>query len=429
MPRPMYLLKDAQLKSLSSKNGRHSDGGNLSLVVKDDGARCSWIFRYYDHRTDKEREKGLGAYPAISLKDAREAAGVLRGQMQAAKNLGAFYDPIAAAEQRREAEKAERAKLKTFGYCADTWLNDIYAREVEERQRMRAENMLKLYTQPIWDKPAEDVSDDDIIGLLKPIWLKKEETARRTQRHIRAILKWAKLSGFRRSDLPADIDHVNARLGKQKKKHQNFASLPHVKVAEFMEKLRAKENSIAAKALEFTVLHGSRISEAAGARWDEIDWDNKVWNIPAGRMKKRKPHRVPLTGDALQVLREMEKQRVNDDPFVFPGTGKRGHINDASTRKVLHELLPDPAPGHGKRRFAQHGFRASLETWMLELGYSDDLRRWTLAQKQPNAVAAAYQRTDLLEQRRPIMERWSKYCRTKPVSGGSKVVQMRRKRA
>lgn len=190
------------------------------------------------------------------------------------------------------------------------------------------------------------------------------------------------------------------------KKVEHHAALPYRDVPGFMAELRSRP-SISARAVEFTILTAARRSEALGARWDEINFDERIWAIPASRMKNRKEHRVPLSGAAFDVLRSLYEFRSNE--FVFPGvTAQR--LSDASLLKML-EIL-------GRRDLTMHGFRSTFRDWAGETTtFPSEVVEVALAHTVGSAVERAYRRGDLFEKRRELMAAWSDYCASRRRAG------------
>jgi integrase len=246
--------------------------------------------------------------------------------------------------------------------------------------------------------------------VLDPIWVAKTETARRLRGRIEAILDAAKVEGFRDGDNPATWKTLNAVGYAPKGKLRDVEHHPSMDwkaIPAFMARLREKKG-IAARCVEMVVLTAARSQEARKMRWAEIDWTAKRWTVPGGRkgrMKKDKPHAVPLSAAAIALLKGMEKFRRPDEPdFVFPGGKKGDAISDTSLRNVLRDL------GITREAASVHGMRASFRTWAGEAtAYPRDVAEQAIAHSLP-PLDAAYFRSDLYTKRVAMMADWAAYC-------------------
>src|SRR5262245_6610704 len=307
-------LTPKQVSNAKPRAGQDSvllaDGGNLYLQCtrgKEGHVRRSWLFRF--ELGGRRREMGLGALHTVGLAEARERARGLRQQ------LLDRIDPLEARDQAERARLAEKARTVTFRQCAksyialheDSWKND--------KHRAQWDSTLETYAYPvIGDMSVRDVDSASILKVIEPLWRSKTETASRVRGRIEAILDYATASGFRTGDNPAR--HVVVALPKRSKlqKVKHHAALLYNELPEFMAELRRRE-SLSARALEFTILTVARTGEVIGARWPEIDLKARTWTVPAARMKAGKPHTVPITQRAVEILRGLPR-RAGDR--VFP---------------------------------------------------------------------------------------------------------------
>ncbi len=414
----MPIKLERQLSPLKVKTvkkpGMYADGGCLYLQVaaSKDGKRVnrSWIFRY---RTGSRlRDMGLGSVDILSLAEAREKA---REQRQ--KRLDGI-DPI---DQRR-ALAAPAVNLMTFDQAAaevikskeDTWTNAVHAAQWHDT--------LKTLASPIiGSKPVRDIDTADITKILDAIWKEKPETANRLRGRIEAVLNWAKARGLRDGENPArwrgHLDHVYPAVAKAKEakrartgSNAHHAALPYEKIGPFMAALRATKGADA-RALEFLVLTAARVGEVIGAKWSEID--EKVWTIPANRMKAGKLHRVPLSDRALTIAKAANR----NGEYVF-GDGER-QLSPVTFSMVLRRI------GHGD--VTPHGFRSSFRDWCAEqTNFPREIAEAALAHALKDKTEAAYQRGDLLEKRRKLMAAWAEYANRAPSTG--KIVEIGRRR-
>jgi integrase len=297
---------------------------------------------------------------------------------------------------------------KTFDECATAYIAAKRAGWSNPKHVDQWTNTLKTYASPVFGKlPVQAVSTELIVQALNPIWTTKTETATRVRQRIEAVLDWASVSGLRRGDNPARWSgHLEHRLIDpiKIKKVENLAALPFARIARFLLTLR-KEQGIAPRAMEFMILTAARTGEVRGAVWDEIDLDERVWTVPAERMKMKREHRVPLCDQAVEILRAMEQHRTSEQPFAFPG-GKAGQgLSDGAFLAVLKRMK--------RTDITPHGFRSSFRDWAAELTqYPNEVVEMALAHTIKNKSEAAYRRGDLFEKRRALMGDWARFCET-----------------
>lgn len=391
-------LKHTQI--LSAGPGMHVDGNGLYLSVTPKGAK-SWIFRY--QLGGKRREMGLGSLVGLSAPEARAMAAQLK--VKVANGV----DPLAEREAAREAAEAEarareaeqKRQQHTFRAAAESHIAAHTPSWCNAKHIQQWSNTLKTYVYPkIGETPVDEITTADVVEILKPIWSAKPETASRVRMRIEAVLNSAKALGWRSGENPAvwrgGLDAVLPRAGKVKTVRHHPA-MPWQDMPTFVANLRTREG-VGARALEFTILTAARSGEVRGARWDEIDLDQKLWVIPADRMKAKREHRVPLSDAAVALLSELP--RLAECPLVFPGM-HRQPLSDMSLSAVLKRM----DLGH----FTVHGFRSTFRDWAAERGFAFDAIESALAHKIGDKVVAAYLRTDHLEARKGIMKSWSEF--------------------
>ena len=262
-----------------------------------------------------------------------------------------------------------------------------------------------------------DINTADVTKILDHVWKAKPETANRLRGRIEAVLNWAKARGLRDGENPArwrgHLDHIYPPVSAAKEakrqrtgEAEHFAALPYEKLGSFMPALRAQKGDDA-RALEFLVLTAARVGEVIGAKWSEID--EKVWTIPASRMKAGKLHRVPLSDRALAIV----KAANHGGEYVF-GDGERS-LSPLAFARVLKRIQ------HGD--VTPHGFRSTFRDWCAEqTNFPREIAEAALAHTLKSKVEAAYQRGDLLEKRRKLMQSWAQYA-SRSASG--KVIEMR----
>lgn len=382
-----------------SELGRHSDGGGLYLKVTDTGRR--WVFMYAWH--GRRVELGLGSADDVSLRAARDVAQRYRSMLAQTPKV----DP-----------RIERARAKeksiTFGNFAldfvdgkqDGWRNDkhkdqwIYSLSL--RKNAAGKWLDDGFCTAIRDVPVPEIAVDDIVRVLRPIWLTKGETARRVRGRIEAVLDAAKSKGMRDGDNPAAWKGNLKNLLPDKKKTEvrHHAAMPYRDVPAFTQNL-INAHSPSNAALAFTILTAARSGETMGAQWDEIDTSEGVWRVPAGRMKGGREHVVPLSEGALKLLEMMAAMRRPKNKFVFPGQKGAGLSVMALTMSMRRLEAGD---------FTPHGFRSAFRDWAGDAtSFQRDDIEHCLAHAIANKVEAAYRRGQALEKRRKIMEAWWKF--------------------
>jgi integrase len=392
--------------------GRYCDGHGLYLLQKATGSK-SWIFRY-TLKGQKMREMGLGpaAGPLkVSLKDARRKAWDLHRMVHEGRDPLAERDAAEAEKQAKEAR--EKAATMTFRACAVLY-HEAQRGGWSDKHAADWATSTATYAYPVLgDMPVGTIGTDDVMAVLKQIWDAKNETARRVRAQIEQVLDFARSRGWRNGENPARWrGHLSFNLTKNRPPVKHHATLHWREIGAFVRRLRAN-GSVTAQCLEFTILTAVRTGEVLGARWSEIDLEQRVWTIPAERMKAKKNgcHRVPLSERAVAIL-EMRKRLASpyDADFVFPGQ-KLGHpLSD----RALYRLAP---PGK-----TVHGNRSAFKDWSAEAtNHPREVVEMALAHRVGNAVEQAYFRSDLFAKRRKLMSDWANFiCR--PMPEGDNVV-------
>lgn len=388
------MLTTGQIKY--AKPGLHADGGGLYLSVKPSGSK-SWILRY---QVNGQRHKfGLGSYERVSPQEARIAA---QNALTAAK---AGFDPIKKKHAAKEAAIAkahgESRATVTFSKVAAEYIEAKRDGWKNLKHREQWVNTLATYAEPVIGHMAPaDITKDEILKILKPIWVKKHETASRIRGRIEAIMDYAAFHELTDRANPARFKgFLDNALAAPKKvaKRKNFAAMPHDKVPAFLTAL-AQIPGASARCLEFTILTACRSGEALGARWSEIDMDAKLWTIPASRMKAERIHRVPLSDAAIKVL---ETQQGQHKELVFIGRVSKKAMTDMALTMVMRRHHPG---------YTTHGFRSSFKDWVSEkTDYANEVSEMALAHKVSNKVEAAYRRGDMFEKRINLMDDWAAY--------------------
>lgn len=382
----------------TAKPGKYSDGGNLYLIVSATGSR-KWVLRF--SWRGHAKEMGLGSASTVALADARERAASAR------RKIAQGLNPI--NERKRD------GGIPTFGEIADDVREALSAGFRNEKHKAQWKSTLETYAAPLRAKPVDTIAIDDVLAVLKPIWVSKAETASRVRGRIEKVLDAAKAKGFRNGENPArwrgHLDHLLPRPLKLARGHH--AAMPYEDVAAFITKLRDRE-AFAAMALELLILTAARSGEILGMKWTEIDFDKKLWTVPANRMKAGREHRVPLSARAIAILRKLEKLKLSE--FVFPGQQRNKPLSNMAMEMVLRRMKIEDA--------TVHGFRSSFRDWAGNVSnFPREITETALAHVIGDKAEQAYRRSDALEKRRKLMEAWAAYCEKVPLG---KVVQLRK---
>ncbi|MBG6222817.1 integrase arm-type DNA-binding domain-containing protein [Janthinobacterium sp. CAN_S1] len=380
--------------------GYFGDGAGLYLQVSKTGTK-SWIFRYTRER--KKREMGLGAVHTVTLAEARGKARDCRALLLDGK------DPLETRAADKLSDALDKARAITFSQCAAAYIAAHRGSWKNFKHAEQWENTLATYADPfIGELPVAAVDTGMVVKVLSPIWQEKTETATRLRGRIESILDWATVSKYRVGENPArwrgHLDNLLADPGKLGRvKHH--AALPWQDIGEFMEELRQREG-VSARAVEFVILTAARSGEVRGAVWEEIDLDYALWTIPAIRMKAGREHRIPLSAEAITLLKQLPRV----DKHIFPGSRKATPLSDMSLTAVLRRM--------GRNEITVHGFRSTFRDWCSESvanSFPREVCEHALAHSLPDKVEAAYRRGDLLEKRILLMQVWANYCNAVPA--------------
>lgn len=383
----MPKLTAAFVRSVT-KPGRHSDGAGLYLNVTAAGAK-SWVLLW--KRNGRVREMGLGSATgvgrigAVSLATARERAD------EARRLIASGGDPI--AEKRRE-------RTSTFGEAADALIASLESGWRNDKHRSQWQMTMREYAAPLRKRSVRDITTEDVLGVLKPIWLEKPETASRVRGRIEKVLDYARAKGMREGENPArwrgNLDHLLPKPSKLSRGHH--AALAYADVPSFMGKL-AEEPGAGARALELTILTACRSGEVLGADWSEIDLDARLWTIPAARMKAGLEHVVPLSCRAVDLLRGLKPSAPGR--YVFPGAKPGKPLSNMAMAMTLRRMKVDATP---------HGFRSSFRDWAgNETSFPREIAEEALAHTVGDATERAYRRKAAVERRRKLMEAWAMF--------------------
>ena len=412
---------NAKQVEAATKPGHVADGRGLYLQVSKWGTK-SWVFKFT--LGGRTRGMGLGPIDELSLKKAREEVERLRVMVREGR------DPIEERAEQRRQLKAKYEDNSTTMLFNDAIANAHARKEGEfsnEKHRRDWRSSLDTYAVPqLGNMNVADITHQDVLRVLNQpvneaggtLWKTKTDTATRLRGRIESVLSWVTVSGFRTGDNPARWAGNLKELLPKPSKVSKVTKQPALTQADFPKwfaEMR-KRDGMATRCLEFAVLCASRSGEVRGATWDEIDLEARIWKIPGARMKMERDHRIPLSDEAVALLRATP--RVSGSPYVFPAV-RGGALSDMSLSALMRRLQEaevkagrkgwlDPDSG---RPAVPHGLRSTFRVWTAERGYDRDMAEMALAHSVGSAVERAYQRSDMVERRRAMMADWAAFCR------------------
>ena len=394
----LYRLAPVDLKNKTDR-GYYADGGGLYFRVSEFGT-TSWVVRFT--LIGRAREMGLGSYPDVSIKEARDRAAEARRMIRDGR------DPIEARQTNRSAIVGSRAAMVTFEECAVAFMDSMESEWKNAKHRGQWKATLQTYAYPVIGRlMVRDIDLPHILKIVEPIWATKTETATRVLGRIESVLDYAITRKYRAESNPARwrgyLDKVLPAPSKVSKvKH--LAALPYNEIGAFTEKLRVQPGS-GARALELAILTAARSGEIRGANWREFDLENAVWTIPENRMKAGKEHRIPLSAPALTLIRALP--RGEPESILFPSS-KGTPLSDMTLSAVLRRM---------EVQVTVHGFRSTFRDWAGETtAYPREVIEHALAHQLADKSEAAYARGTLFQKRRLLMDSWAKFCGTEKLA-------------
>ncbi len=398
----MGKLTAVAVKQLK-KTGLHSDGDGLYLKVQassdPEQPNKSWIYRW---GAGGKNSIGLGSLKDVSLAEARDQAAEYR--RQARKGI----DP----RSERDKLKAPAQEVMTFQKAAELFIASKSDGWKNKKHTDQWTNTLKAYAYPlIGDSPCSEVTTDHIVDILRPIWSTKNETATRVRGRIENVMDWASVMGQRSGENPArwkgKLQVLLPTISKRRRvKHH--PAMPYLEVPALFKTIGANP-ILSAQALIFCILTATRTSETIEAKWSEFDFEKELWVIPKDRMKKEKEHRVPLSPQAIDLLKSIT--RIDGSPWVFNGRSRRKDqvkvtqpLSNAAMMAFLQGTL-------GHTDLTVHGFRSSFRDWAGETtDHKREVIEQALAHSLVDQAEAAYQRGDYMDKRKLLMSDWADYC-------------------
>ena len=395
----MGLLKANEINKIKQK-GIYSDGDGLRLRV-DENNNKNWVFRYT--MFGKSKDMGLGKFPIVTLNDARQKL------VNAKKIIYEGKDPI---KLKKEKQIELKRKSITFKKIRDEFIETFQVEWSNSKHKNQWINTLKTYADPIiGDLAPSEIKTHHVLSILKPIWSSKHETASRVRQRLERIFSYCIASDFMDRPNPASLkDNLEFLLPKVSKSLsvQHLRSLDYQGLPFLIPKL-INPHTTPSLALALLITTACRTNEVIGSTWNEINLKDKVWVIPAHRMKMRQEHTVPLNDLALRVLNLIEKN--NASPYIFLNAKKTTHICNNTMRYFLMKNLPDYF-----KDTVPHGFRSSFRNWAEENhNYSRRAVELCLAHSNENKVEKAYLRSNLLSKRIEIMNEWNNFITTRII--------------
>ncbi len=404
MTRAIHKLTARRVET-EKRVGKHADGGGLWLFLTKDGSK-RWVFAY--ERDKRRREMGLGPVAEVGLGKARElAAGARQVLAEGRDPLDARRAAEAMVTEAAQAAELERVGPALFGTFADGYIDTHEEAWKNPKHRQQWRNTIKTHAAPLLDKPMQEISTDDVVAVLKPIWRAVPETASRLRGRIENILDAAKAAKHIHSrwENPArwrgNLSHLLPKR-KTKKNVRHHPAMPFDELPAFLERLLTRPG-LAARALELTVLCATRTNETLQMTWGEVDLDAAVWTVPAERMKMGVEHRVPLCNAAVELLRTLaEESNCPPHAYVFAGQKTGKPLSQMAMTMVLRRMKL----GH----YTVHGMRSSFRDYMGEMtDHAETVVEQALAHQIGDETSRAYRRGDAFLKRRVLMNDWEAY--------------------
>ncbi|KFK95668.1 MULTISPECIES: tyrosine-type recombinase/integrase [unclassified Serratia (in: enterobacteria)] len=395
----MALLTDTKARNIKPGDKPLPHGGitGLTLHPSNSKGHGKWVLRYVSPTTKKRRNAGLGSYPEISIAEAGKQAHAMRDQ------LSNGVDPL----EFKKVVAADKPVIPTFTDASRQVHMDLLPGWKNDKHGKQWIATLEQYAFPsIGSLPLDTITPAHMAEVLRPIWLSIPETASRVKQRLHAVMAWGWAHGHCVANPVDVVTHLLPQQPSKAIRTEHQPAMPWRDIPNFVAvHLRnARRCDLTRSLLELLILTACRSGEARGIQWSEIDFKAAIWTIPAERMKAGIIHRVPLVPRAVELLEGMKGLH---DELVFPSSRNQSLLSDMVLTSFLRRVeAPSDTPG---RVATAHGFRSSFRDWCSEQGYPRDLAERALAHTVKNKVEAAYHRTDLLEQRRPMMEAWADF--------------------
>ena len=375
------MLTDAQVKSAKPREKTYMMRDDRGLYLRVDTAgRKYWILRYWENK--KEHQLSLGAYPDISLKDAR----LSRDEIQTARTKG----------QSPTLKKAEAPQL--FSEAADEWLNVRMKDKTESYIRTIRFHLNKYILPALGAWPLKEITSGNILRLCRDVEdTGHDETAKRVKTIVGQIYRFAIAAGW------TDSDPTSALLGTLRpRNNKNYATLTNPsEIAILMRAMKSYPYTVMRCAMLFSVYTAARPGEVRAAEWSEFS--GETWYIPAGKMKMKRRHVVPMSSQVKAIL-EVLRPITGNNRWLFPSPRNNGHcMSENGVRVALRTI------GFTKEQITPHGFRAMFSTVANEHGWNYDVIERQLAHVEANSVRRAYNHAEYMPERVKLMQWWADY--------------------
>lgn len=392
----MAVITDTKARNLKPEDKPipHGIVTGLALHPSSKRGKGKWVLRFVSPQTQKRRNAGLGIYPEVSIAEAGKLANAMREQ------IATGIDPL-------ELLHAEKIVIPSFESAARKVHTELLPGWKNDKHGHQWLTTLEKHVFPfIGSVLLSNITAANVATVLRPLWLSRSETARRTKQRIHTVMAWGWAHGYCSANPVDVVSHLLPQQTSASLRRIHQPAMPWKNIPLFIAThLDRKEKYDVSRAiLTFVILTACRSGEARAMRWSEVDLQRRIWTIPADKMKAGVQHRVPLSNQAMTVLNTM---RWLHKDLVFPSPRKQIVLSDMALTSLLRRVEAESdVPG---RVATAHGFRSSFRDWCSEHGYPRDLAERALAHTVQNKVEAAYHRTDLLEQRRPMMQAWGDF--------------------
>lgn len=360
-----------------------------------------WIFRFTSPETRKRRDMGLGSYPSVSIKAARDLAWIARQMVEGGK------DPL--EERKREDEqKRVLSDMPTFENAARTVHSETSPGFRNRKHIDQWINTLVEYVFPvIGRKKVDEITIGHFAECLRPIWLEKPETASRVKQRCDKVMQWCAAHGFITASPVGVVEQLLPKQPNKRNRVKHHPAVPWRSLpAVYADNIAQGKLSDTKLMLEILILTATRSGEIRLITWDEIDFDKSIWTIPASRMKAEVAHRVPLSSRVLEILQYKRQDVLRNSLLVFSSRKGTPYSDMILTKFLRDQKVESDTP---KRVATAHGFRSTFRDWASENGYPRDVAERALAHTIGSATEAAYHRTDLLDKRREMMNAWQAF--------------------
>jgi integrase len=409
----MAAISSRKVETIKKK-GRYAVGGGLYLAVSASG-RKTWVMRY--QMNGSRKDMGLGSYPVVGLADARHRSA------EARRLMSQGLDPIIERHVARRAAKP----IPTFAEVAELVIGDIDRKSASEKVRYRARLLLgESYCGPLLKQPVNTITSSDVARLLNAVRAEKPETARKLQGILSKLFETARVllrdeHGVVLGDLPTNLKDLKALGFDPRVRNERYPALDWRQAQDFMAALR-KHGGVSHRALEVAALTGLREGSVAIAEWSEIDLEAGIWTVPIENLKDKLTRtqtlRVPLSNRVMEIMRSLVG---HSEQWVFPGTKPNKPIVAQSLLEALKKLNKD-AKGEllwldpeSRKPIVVHGFRSTLRTWAEDHGFRREVAEQSLGHSIGSNIEARYRRTDILEERRVMLQAFDDYCSAAPA--------------